>query len=64
MTDPSPVYLSTLRLAGDVCAAATRLAADADQTQVLRSILMKPEHEAYVETSTPEVLQVARGLHA
>jgi hypothetical protein len=38
------------------------LAADADQARVLRSVLMKPEHEPYVETLHREVVRVARSL--
>jgi len=51
MTDPDPVFLSTLRVAGE------RLlrrdpglrGGGADQARILRSVLMKPEHEHYVE---------------
>ena len=50
MADPDePVFLSTLRVEGDAFAALhpdVRL--DADSVRVLRSVLMKPEHEAWV----------------
>ena len=65
MDDPSPVYLSTLRLAADrLRRRDPSLAADIDQARVLRSVLMKPEHEGYVETLHREVLRVAAGLAA
>jgi glutamate/tyrosine decarboxylase-like PLP-dependent enzyme len=65
MRDPSPVYLSTLRLA----AARLRrrdpaLAADAAEARVLRSVLMKPEHEAWVDRLHQEVVRIARSLPA
>jgi hypothetical protein len=65
MDDPSPVYLSTLRLAaGRLRARDPSLAADAPEARVLRSVLMKPEHEAYVDTLHHEVVRVARSLSA
>jgi glutamate/tyrosine decarboxylase-like PLP-dependent enzyme len=65
MDDPSPVYLSTLRLAaGRLRRRDPTLAADTDQARVLRSVLMKPEHEAYVGTLHREVLRIAVGLPA
>jgi glutamate/tyrosine decarboxylase-like PLP-dependent enzyme len=65
MDDPSPVYLSTLRLAaGRLRRRDPTLAADTDQARVLRSVLMKPEHEAYVGTLHREVLRIAAGLPA
>jgi glutamate/tyrosine decarboxylase-like PLP-dependent enzyme len=63
MDDPSPVYLSTLRLAtGRLRARDPSLAADIPEARVLRSVLMKPEHEGYVDTLHHEVLRVARSL--
>jgi glutamate/tyrosine decarboxylase-like PLP-dependent enzyme len=63
MADPAPVYLSTLRLPGArLRRRDPSLAADADQARVLRSVLMKPEHEPYVETLHREVVRVARSL--
>jgi glutamate/tyrosine decarboxylase-like PLP-dependent enzyme len=50
MTDPDePVFVSTLRVTADAFARRhPQIAADADGARVLRSVLMKPEHEAYV----------------
>jgi glutamate/tyrosine decarboxylase-like PLP-dependent enzyme len=65
MRDPSPVYLSTLRLAADrLRRRDPGLAADAAEARVLRSVLMKPEHEAWVGTLHEEVVRIARGLPA
>jgi glutamate/tyrosine decarboxylase-like PLP-dependent enzyme len=48
MADPDdPVYLSTLRL--DAAMFAPDVARDADGARVLRSVLMKPEHELAVD---------------
>jgi hypothetical protein len=61
MTDPSPVYLSTLRVAAERLRRRDPvLAADAPDARVLRSVLMKPEHELYVETLHAEVTRIAR----
>jgi glutamate/tyrosine decarboxylase-like PLP-dependent enzyme len=63
MADPDPVYLSTLRLASDrLCRRDPTLAADVDQARVLRSVLMKPEHEGYVATLHREVVRIARAM--
>jgi hypothetical protein len=63
MADPAPVYLSTLRLPGErLRRRDPALAADAEQARVLRSVLMKPEHEPYVETLHREVVRIARSL--
>jgi glutamate/tyrosine decarboxylase-like PLP-dependent enzyme len=65
MRDPSPVYLSTLRLAGDrLRRRDPALAADAAEARVLRSVLMKPEHEPWVTTLHQGVVRLARGLPA
>jgi glutamate/tyrosine decarboxylase-like PLP-dependent enzyme len=50
MTDPTePVYLSTLRVTADAMHRRhAGLATDADGARILRSVLMKPEHELYV----------------
>ena len=65
MDDPSPVYLSTLRLAADrLRRRDPTLAADTDQARVLRSVLMKPEHEGYVETLHRELRRIAATLSA
>jgi glutamate/tyrosine decarboxylase-like PLP-dependent enzyme len=65
MDDPSPVYLSTLRLAaGRLRHRDPTLAPDIAEARVLRSVLMKPEHEPYVETLHRELLRIAAGLPA
>jgi glutamate/tyrosine decarboxylase-like PLP-dependent enzyme len=65
MDDPSPVYLSTLRVAADrLRARDPSLAADVGEARVLRSVLMKPEHEAWVETLHGELLRMAGSLPA
>jgi glutamate/tyrosine decarboxylase-like PLP-dependent enzyme len=65
MDDPSPVYLSTLRLAaGRLRQRDPTLAADVDQARVLRSVLMKPEHEAWVGTLHRELLRIAGAVAA
>jgi glutamate/tyrosine decarboxylase-like PLP-dependent enzyme len=50
MTDlGEPVFVSTLRVSADAMARRQPgIDADADGARVLRSVLMKPEHEAYV----------------
>ena len=49
MTDPDPVFLSTLRIDGARFAAAhPEVEMDVDGVRVLRSVLMKPEHEPHV----------------
>jgi hypothetical protein len=50
MSDPDePVFVSTLRVSADAMARRHRdIAADATGARVMRSVLMKPEHEAYV----------------
>jgi glutamate/tyrosine decarboxylase-like PLP-dependent enzyme len=49
MTDPDPVFLSTLRIdAADFAAAHPDVDMDTDGVRVLRSVLMKPEHEPFV----------------
>jgi glutamate/tyrosine decarboxylase-like PLP-dependent enzyme len=45
-----PIFLSTLRVSADAMAARhPGVARDADGGRILRSVLMKPEHEQYVE---------------
>ncbi len=59
MDDPAPVYLSTLRLAADrLRRRDPALAADTGEARVLRSVLMKPEHEGYVATLHAELLRI------
>jgi hypothetical protein len=62
MADPAPVYLSTLRVPGERLRRRDPTLADADHARVLRSVLMKPEHEPYVETLHREVVRIARSL--
>jgi glutamate/tyrosine decarboxylase-like PLP-dependent enzyme len=63
MRDPAPVYLSTLRLAADrLRRRDPALAPDTGEARVLRSVLMKPEHEGYVETLHADLLRIAGGL--
>jgi glutamate/tyrosine decarboxylase-like PLP-dependent enzyme len=59
MDDPAPVYLSTLRLPADrLRHRDPSLAADIAEARVLRSVLMKPEHEGWVETLHAELLRI------
>jgi glutamate/tyrosine decarboxylase-like PLP-dependent enzyme len=63
MEDPSPVYLSTLRLAaGRLRHRDPTLAPDIAEARVLRSVLMKPEHEPYVEDLHRELLRIAAAI--
>ena len=64
MADPSePVYLSTLRVTADALARRhPGVVADADGARILRSVLMKPEHEAYVPRLHERVQQLAAGI--
>jgi glutamate/tyrosine decarboxylase-like PLP-dependent enzyme len=65
MRDPAPVYLSTLRLAADrLRRRDPSLAPDTGEARVLRSVLMKPEHEGYVGTLHADLLRIAGGLAA
>ena len=60
MTDPSPVFLSTLRVGAErLRLRDPGLAADAAEARVIRSVLMKPEHELFVPTLHREVLRIA-----
>lgn len=62
MTDPvDPVFLSTLRVgAGRLTARHPKLTADADGARILRSVLMKPESESYVDHLHARVEELAR----
>ncbi len=65
MTDPAPVYLSTLRVTAErLRHRDPGLAADAPGARILRSVLMKPEHELYVEDLHAEVTRFARQVAA
>ena len=49
MSEDDPVFLSTLRIGREAFAAAhPEVEMDADGARVLRSVLMKPEHEPHV----------------
>jgi hypothetical protein len=56
-----PVFLSTLRVgAGRFTARHPKVTADADGARILRSVLMKPESETYVEHLHERLEQLAR----
>ncbi len=58
-----PVYLSTLRVTGPAMAARhPSVDGDADGARVLRSVLMKPEHEAYVDHLHERVVDIVRSV--
>jgi glutamate/tyrosine decarboxylase-like PLP-dependent enzyme len=60
MTDPSPVFLSTLRVSAERLRQRNPgLAPDAAEARIIRSVLMKPEHELFVSTLHREVLRLA-----
>ncbi len=60
MTDADPVFLSTLRVAAErLRRRDPGLAPDLAEARILRSVLMKPEHELYVETLHREVTRIA-----
>jgi glutamate/tyrosine decarboxylase-like PLP-dependent enzyme len=61
MTDPDePVFVSTLRVTADAFTRRhPRIAADADGARLLRSVLMKPEHEMYVPRLHGRIEQLA-----
>jgi len=61
MESNDPVYLSTLRISGESFAAAhPKVEMDLDGVRVLRSVLMKPEHEVHVPWLHERVTAVAR----
>ena len=62
MADPAePVFLSTLRVSADALRQRhPGVSADADGTRILRSVLMKPEHEAFVPQLTERLERLAR----
>jgi hypothetical protein len=62
MSEDDPVYLSTLRIdAAAFAAAHPEIELDADGVRVLRSVLMKPEHEPFVPWLHQRVTEIARG---
>jgi glutamate/tyrosine decarboxylase-like PLP-dependent enzyme len=61
MTADDPVFLSTLRIDGaDFAAAHPDVDMDTDGVRVLRSVLMKPEHEPHVPWLHQRVTSIAR----
>jgi glutamate/tyrosine decarboxylase-like PLP-dependent enzyme len=64
MTDPGQqVFLSTLRVTADAFGRRhPGVAADQDAARVLRSVLMKPEHETYVPRLHEHLEQLAAGI--
>ena len=61
MTEPDLVYLSTLRAGAEAFRARhPGVAADAAGARILRSVLMKPEHEQYVPHLHARVEELAR----
>jgi glutamate/tyrosine decarboxylase-like PLP-dependent enzyme len=61
MADPDPVFLSTLRLSADRFGPHPDISADADGARVLRSVLMKPESEIYLDQLHERVSRLAEG---
>jgi glutamate/tyrosine decarboxylase-like PLP-dependent enzyme len=63
MADPAdPVFVSTLRVpAGEFTRRHPEVAADRDGARILRSVLMKPEHESYVPQLHKRIEQLAAG---
>ncbi len=60
MADADPVFLSTLRVAGErLRRRDPSLRGKLDQVRILRSVLMKPEHEHYVPTLHQQVTRLA-----
>jgi len=60
MTEPDPVFLSTLRMDGArLVGALPGIAGDAPSARVLRSVLMKPAHELWVERLHARVEELA-----
>ena len=61
MSDPDPVYLSTLRIdAPAFVALHPGVEMDAEGVRVLRSVLMKPEHEPHVPWLHERVTAISR----
>jgi glutamate/tyrosine decarboxylase-like PLP-dependent enzyme len=60
MADADPVFLSTLRVGGErLRRRDPSLEGDLDQVRILRSVLMKPEHEHYVDSLHRQVTRFA-----
>jgi glutamate/tyrosine decarboxylase-like PLP-dependent enzyme len=62
MTDPAePVFLSTLRVSADAFSRRhPAIAADCGEARILRSVLMKPEHETFVPHLHARLEKLAR----
>ncbi|WP_413811421.1 pyridoxal phosphate-dependent decarboxylase family protein [Streptomyces sp. OE57] len=61
MADSDPVFVSTLRVGADrLTALHPKLVRDADGARVLRSVLMKPESEGYVDHLHERLERLAR----
>ena len=61
MTGQDPTFLSTLRVSADALRQRhPEVSADADGARILRSVLMKPEHEAFVPQLHERLEQLAR----
>jgi hypothetical protein len=58
-----PVFLSTLRVGADTFAALhSDVERDVDAARILRSVLMKPEHDAWVEPLYARLEALARAV--
>jgi hypothetical protein len=56
-----PVFLSTLKVSAAALASRhPEVANDVESGRILRSVLMKPEHEAYVDHLHQRVCELAR----
>jgi glutamate/tyrosine decarboxylase-like PLP-dependent enzyme len=66
MRDPDdPVFLSTLRVTGEsFVARGLRVRPDVPRGRILRSVLMKPEHETYLPRLHARVERLAGSAHA
>lgn len=66
MNDPDdPIFVSVYRLsANKLCAWCPDLEPDRDDAAVLRSVLMKPEHETYVDVLHARLEAITRRLRA
>ncbi len=65
MDDADPVFLATFGVsAAGVHDRGIEIAADVDQARILRSVLMKPEHEAFVDELHARVEAAARAVGA
>ncbi|GAA2300283.1 pyridoxal phosphate-dependent decarboxylase family protein [Streptomyces violaceusniger] len=61
MADSDPVFVSTLRVGADrLTALHPKLVRDADGARILRSVLMKPESEGYVDHLHERLERLAR----